>query len=206
MNRIGPKNGPFADFLRQAVRAVGGRLLDGFTARYRRTGLRRRVEAADDVAAVATKIVARSRFCLLVTETSTPYPGARVLQPLTDGDFTFRLGTSAASRKVEQLRANPRCLVVFTDHSRGAQVVCECEASVIDDQELRRKTFLRVFRAFWPRGPEDPDFCALRCTTSAIEVWDKRGGVAPDPFGLASARLVRGEDGAWRAVDRQQDA
>lgn len=164
-------------------------------ARYRAAAVGRRVSRPEEIAAVAERIVAGQRFCVLVTRTGDELPGARVLQPVVEDDFSFRLGTSAGSRKLGQLAADPRCLLMFTDLTRGAQVVCECAAEIIRDEAVRRDTFLPTFHAFWPDGPDDPDFCAVRCVTEALEVWDQGNGVAPDPFGLVSARLTRTPSG-----------
>lgn len=156
-----------------------------------------RVSTAQRIVAVAEDIIASQRFCLAVTRTDGAFPGARVMQPVRDGDFRFRLGTSARSRKLHQLRSDPRCLLVFTDYTNGAEVICECRTAVIDDEAVRRDTFLPTFRAFWPTGPDNADFCALLCTTDALEVWDRARGVAPEPYGLVSARLTRTDSG-WQ--------
>lgn len=183
--------------LEHGFRALRTRLIDRLVAHYRRQGISRRVSGADKITAVAERIIASQLYCLLVTQSEGEFPAARVLQPVSDGSFVFRLGTSVASRKVRQLRSDPHCLLVFTEHAKGAEVICECVAEFVGDPVQRRRTFLPNFKAFWPDGPEDPDFCAIRFDTRAIEVWDAKRGVAPDPFGLASARLTRTPEG-WQ--------
>jgi general stress protein 26 len=140
----------------------------------------------------------RKKYCLLATHGDGAID-ARVLQPFPpDDDFTVWLGTSPASRKARQVSRDPGATLVYQDDARSACVVLVGAVTLVDDLAERRRRFVPLWRAFWPDGPEGPDFVLLRFVPSRIEVWDARRRITPIPFGLRSACAVRGEDGAWR--------
>lgn len=153
----------------------------------------------DDVPAIlgaARATMRRKRYCVLAT-TSAHGIHARVLQPFQPReDFSVLMGTSRWSRKVADLRASPVATLIYEDDSSAACVVLQGEARILEEG---KKRFMPFWRAFWPEGPEDPSFVNLLFVPSAIEVWDARRGITPEPFGLVSARVVRAGDGWARA-------
>lgn len=123
---------------------------------------------------------------------------ARVLQPSAPGpDFELWFGTSASSRKVAEVRADPRATVAFQDDGRSACVVLGGRIDVVDSLEARQSRFMPAWWAFWPEGPASTDFVLLRFAPQRLEVWDAARGITPEPFGLKAACLVR-RDGEWR--------
>jgi general stress protein 26 len=138
----------------------------------------------------ALRVMRSKTYALLVTE-GDEGPDARVIQPFRpDSDFRVHLGTAAGSRKVRQLAATGRAVLVYERDRDGACVVAHCTARLLDDRASRHRYFMPLWRAFWPEGPDD-DFVVVRCVPQVIEVWDARRAVTPAPFGLRSARLVR---------------
>ncbi len=150
--------------------------------------------------AAARATIARISYCVLVSHDGDGMDG-RVIQRWreTDDSLVLWFGTSAGSRKIEQVQANPIVTVVFQDHARTAGVTLRGTIQLVDDPEERRRHFRSSWWAFFPEGPEGDDFVALRFVPSAVQVWDGSRGVTPPPFGLASSRLVREGEGWARA-------
>ncbi|MEW5854034.1 MAG: pyridoxamine 5'-phosphate oxidase family protein [Myxococcota bacterium] len=149
------------------------------------------------VLAAARSTMQRKPYCLLVT-TSPEGAHARVLQPFPpDEELRVWLGTSPRSRKVAELRADPRATLVYEDDRRGACVALSGDVEVVEDVGARRAHFMRSWWAFFPEGPEGDDFVLLRFEPRRLEVWDASRRITPEPFGLASAKL-RHEGGEWR--------
>lgn len=167
----------------RVLRAVGTRRHDGSPVR---------------VLAAARTVMRSKRFCLLVTD-STEGSDARVVQPFRpNADLVVHVGTSAHSRKLQQIQRSGRALLAYERDRDGACVVAHCSAEVLEDMATRRRYFMPLWHAFWPAGPED-DFVVIRCVPDRLEVWDARRGITPPPFGLTSAQLVRTPEG-WREV------
>jgi general stress protein 26 len=140
--------------------------------------------------------MARKKYCLLATASSGDID-ARVLQPFPPGpDLEVWLGTSPRTRKVAQLRADPRATLVYQDDSKSACVVLVGRVELVEDLAERRRRFMPTWWAFYPGGPEGEDYVLLRFTPQRIEVWDASRRITPEPFGLRSARLVH-RDGVW---------
>lgn len=139
----------------------------------------------------------RKKFCLLASRGSEGV-SARVLQPFPpEPDLEVWLGTSAASRKVTELRADPRATLAYQDDDRSACVVLSGRIDVVESLEARRRRFMSTWWAFWPEGPASPDYTLLRFVPDRLEVWDAARGITPEPFGLRAACLVR-RGGEWR--------
>lgn len=139
----------------------------------------------------------RKKYCLLSTFGDHGV-SSRVLQPFPPGpalDIWF--GTGASSRKVAELRADPRATVAYEDDGKSACVVLTGRVQVVDSLEVRRSRFTPTWWAFWPEGPESDDFILLHFVPERIEVWDAGRGITPEPFGLRAAGLVL-QDGEWR--------
>ena len=182
------------------IHSLRDRLTEGFALRYRRWAMARARDGVGAVLRAARSTMLRKRYCLLATMADGTVH-ARVLQPFPpDRDFTVWLGTTRGSRKVEQLRRNPVATLAYEDDARGACAVLVGRAEIVEDVSERRGRFKPFWRAFWPEGPEGPDFVLIRFRPDRIEVWDARSGVTPAPFGQRSAIVARGSDGAWRAA------
>lgn len=138
----------------------------------------------------------RRKFCL-VTTVGHDGVSARVLQPFPpDPDLSVWFGSSASSRKVAELGADPRATVVYQDDSKAACVVLVGRIDVVDSLTVRERRFMPTWYAFWPEGPNSADFVALHFVPHRLEVWDAARGITPEPFGLRSACFTR-RDGAW---------
>lgn len=173
------------------------RLLRRIASWYRRWATGRLRSGPEPVVRAARATMRRARYCILATAGDAGI-AARALQPFPPDDrFTVWMGTSPRSRKVAQLRRDPRATLVYQDEGRGACVVLAGRAEVVDAPEERARRFMPLHLAFFPAGPAGDDYVLLRFVPERIEVWDAGRGIAPAPFGLRSAQLVR-EDGGWR--------
>ena len=164
---------------------------------YRRWAIPRVSEGVGDILGAARATMQRKRYCLLATAGDGDVD-ARVLQPFPpDRDFTVWLGTHRGSRKVEQIRRNPAATLAYQDDAHQACVVLVGRMEIVEDLAARQRRFRPLWHAFWPGGPAADDFLLLRFEPNRIEVWDARRRITPAPFGLSSAKIRRGADGAW---------
>ena len=165
----------------------------------RRWGRARRVDTVGAVLHAARATIRRKRFCVLTT-LGVDGADARVLQPFpAEADFTVWFGTSIVSRKIAQLRADPRATLVYEDDRRGACVVLVGRAHIVDDLDERRRRFMPAWWTFFPEGPDGDDYALIRFAPERLEVWDAARRITPEPFGLRAARLLRHGD-RWAFV------
>ncbi|MGX9347385.1 pyridoxamine 5'-phosphate oxidase family protein [Microbacterium sp. KNMS] len=163
----------------------------------RRRGIRAH-RASVDVWLDVARATMRARYCLCITD-APGGPRARAVQPFRpDDDLVVHFGTSPHSRKAAEIRRSGRVVLSYLRERDGACVTVRCAAEMLEDAAARRRWFMPFWRAFWPAGPDDPAFVVVRCVAFEIELWDARRRVAPPPFGLAQARLVRDPGGEWR--------
>jgi general stress protein 26 len=150
----------------------------------------------------ARSVIASAGFCFLVTLGESGHPNARFMQPFEpDEELRIRFGASAGARKVSEIRRDPRATAAFGYAPEGAYVTLLGTARVDDDPAGRRKYWRESFRDYWPEGPEGSDYLLIEFVPFRIEIMDIRRSVAPDPFGLRAAVLVREENG-WRVSRR----
>jgi general stress protein 26 len=176
--------------------SLGDRLLRKLALAFRRRARSRARGGVDSVLRAARATMRRKKYCLLVTA-GEDGPAARTLQPFPPGsDLTVWLGTSPRTRKVAELRADPRATLVYQDDSRSACVALTGRVDLVEELAERRRRFMPTWWAFWPDGPEGDDFVLLRFAPDRVEVWDAHRRITPEPFGLRSARLVL-RAGTW---------
>lgn len=166
---------------------------------YRRWASGRRLTDLAEVHAWAVKSIRRQRYCIVVT-VSDGISSARVVEPFRpDRHGIVRFGTDPSSRKVNDIREDGTCLLVYQDNRRRSCVSIECSASI--EPQTARPRFKPLWTAFWPDGP-GRDYVVISCIPQAMEIWAGYAVIAPDPFGRRSLRLER-RDGEWVAATRE---
>jgi general stress protein 26 len=109
-------------------------------------------------------------------------PRVRTVSPIVEDDMSIWITTRSTSRKVKQLRENPKICLAFVEPPEGdksATVIGEAE--IIPDLEKKRRVWkLAPFDLYehFPGGPDSDDFCVLKIVIKRIE-WREIGtGVA----------------------------
>jgi general stress protein 26 len=145
---------------------------------------------------VARAVMHEAGFCFLITIGGEGHPHARVMQPFEpEEDLIVWFGASPNSRKVREIRADPRVTLGYSQEEEGAYVTLLGQASVVSDIEERRRRWRESFRAFWPEGAESENYTLLRFVPERIELMHIEKSIAPPPFGLRPAVLTWGQEG-----------
>lgn len=100
-------------------------------------------------------------------------PRVRPVSPIVEGDMSVWVTTFSTSRKVKQIRRNPRICLALVEQPRGdkaATVIGEAEI-VADLEEKKRVWKLATFdlAEHFPNGPESDEFCLLKIVIEKIE-------------------------------------
>ena len=128
---------------------------------------------------IAREIMVAARFCTMVT-TINGEAEARIVDPLEpSAEFLVHIATNPRSRKVKQMRANPRVTLLYFDPTRLAYVTVIGTASPVADLEkpaLHKKDWESFFDRDRPTS-----YALYRVVPSRVEVVSARDGLPGDP-------------------------
>ncbi len=102
-----------------------------------------------------------------------------------DGDLWFF--TKADSRKVEELKADPRTLLSFADPKKQHFVSITGRSEIVSDRTKVTELWNEIYRAWFPGGPSDPNVVAIRVHAEAAEYWDTPTSAVVYAFGYLKA-------------------
>ncbi|MGE3540453.1 MAG: pyridoxamine 5'-phosphate oxidase family protein [Candidatus Tectimicrobiota bacterium] len=144
------------------------------------------------VLAVIRETLAQVEFCFLITLGVSGQANARLMQPFApEADLSLWLGTSPASRKVLDIRREPRVTLAFHQAPVPAYVTCQGTAEIVADLATRQRYWREDWRAFFPDGPSGEGYGLLRVVPQRFEVLHFPQQITPAPFGLCPAVLLR---------------
>jgi len=143
-----------------------------------------RAEDADRerVLAAARETMSSVRYCSLVTLDADGAPQARAMDPFApEPDLTVWLGTNAFTRKVEQIRRDPRVTLFYFDPEGPAYVTVVGEARLVDDPAEKARRFKPEWNAFYEDAHSGDDYLLIRVQPRRVEVVSAPNEIASDP-------------------------
>jgi general stress protein 26 len=69
--------------------------------------------------------------------------------------------THSSTRRVVQLRHDPKACVYFLDQARFQGLMLVGKVEIRQDQETKRRMWQPQFEHYFRVGPTDPDYCVL---------------------------------------------
>lgn len=103
-------------------------------------------------------------------------PRVRPVSPIVEDDLSVWVTTSSNSRKVKQIKQNPKICLAFVEQPEGNKSAFVIgHAEIIPDLEVKKRVWqLASFdlSRHFPKGPESEDFCVLKIVIEKIEWWD----------------------------------
>lgn len=123
----------------------------------------------DSLVKAALELIHESHYCALVTVDSDGQPQIRTMNPFPMQDeIVIWFATARDSRKVKEIRNNPRVNVYWSDHTNAKGYVnITGTAEVIDDKEL----LMKMKRDYW-EGIKDwkEIFVLIKVVPKTLEV------------------------------------
>jgi len=98
--------------------------------------------------------------------------------------------TGADSRKVAEIRNNPRSLLTYADPQKQNYISIAGSASVVHDQQKINELWTEFARPWFPKGKEDPNLTLIRFETEEAEFWDSPSGVVLNAYDYIKAVLT----------------
>jgi general stress protein 26 len=142
---------------------------------YAQTSLNR-----DSIIFAAHEIIKETTYCALVTIDSTGQPQIRTMNPFpANNELITWFATSRTSRKVREIKSNPKVCVYYANHnSAKGYVAITGLAEVIDDTEL----LLKMKRDYWNSIPNwQTKFVLIKIAPKTMEVINYKHGLNNDP-------------------------
>ena len=143
----------------------------------------------DTILVAAREIIKETTYCALVTIDSTGQPQVRTMNPFPANDELITwFATSRTSRKVREIKNNPKVCVYYADHmSAKGYVNITGTAEVIDDKEL----LIKMKRDYWENIPNWQNiFVLIKIVPKTIEVINYKHGLNNDPNTFRAPSIV----------------
>ncbi|MFN7160756.1 MAG: pyridoxamine 5'-phosphate oxidase family protein [Candidatus Gracilibacteria bacterium] len=91
-----------------------------------------------------------------------------------DGDFWFM--TSEESTKIHEIEKDSHVNLTFVDHGKSTYVSVSGKAMIIKDQQKIDELWNDFYKAWFPKGKEDPSIRLIKVQVDSAEYWDVPGG------------------------------
>ena len=128
----------------------------------------------------ARDIINDAGVCAFITVDEKGLPSTRVMDPfLPEDDFTVWLGTNPQSRKVKQIKSNPKVTLYYLDKNSMGYVVIQGTATLVHDQASKDKWWKTEWDAFYPNNTND--FQLIKVRPERIEVISYTHNIIGDP-------------------------
>jgi general stress protein 26 len=140
---------------------------------------RRRGYPRDTLLAAARDIMAAARYTALITLDAAGHPQARAIDPFApDSDFVVWIGTSRRTRKVGEIRRDPRVTLYYFDGVSAAYVTIRGTARIVTDAQETARRWKPEWEALYPDRAE---YVLIAVTPRRLEIVSERLGIVGDP-------------------------
>jgi len=120
----------------------------------------------------ALALVERSGIALVGSNGEDGHPWIKAMLKMETEDLkTVWFSTNTASKRVSQLRADPRACVYFVDFSDWMGLMLIGEVELLTDSESRKRLWRDGYEQYYPLGLEDPDYTVLRFSATSANYY-----------------------------------
>lgn len=128
----------------------------------------------------AKEIMTAAGTCALITLDEEGRPRVRAMDPfIPESDLTVWFGTNPKSRKVNQIKKDPRVTLYYLDSDASGYVMIHGIAQLVDDQKEKEKRWKDEWESFYPDKPEG--YLLIKVTPEWMEVISYTRGITGDP-------------------------
>ena len=134
------------------------------------------------VLAAAADLMQAARYCTFVTIDEEGQPRARMVDPFPrEKDMTVWMATKAATRKVAQIRKNPRATLLCFDGAKKGYVTLLGTAAIVDDPAEKARRWKPEWKDFYDDENRGKDYILIRLKPTRLEVLSPAHGLGNDP-------------------------
>lgn len=131
------------------------------------------------VLAAAREVMEAQQYCALITMDPSGMPQIRTMNPFVpDESMVVWMATNTRSRKVEQIKKDPRVSLYYSDHAKAiGYVQVTGRAVLVEDM----KEIVKRKRAYWDQAfPGLENLVLIKVIPERIEVINYKQGVVAD--------------------------
>ncbi len=134
----------------------------------------------DELVAAARKVMTSQTYCALITLDASGRPSVRTMNPFPPEDgLTVWFATNDRSRKVAEMRADPRVTLYYADHAKASGYVSLSGRAVLVDDKAE---ILKRKRAYWDTSfPGLKNLVLVKVVPEKLDVLDYEGKIVVDP-------------------------
>ena len=137
----------------------------------------------------ARDIMASAGTCALITVDTEGRPRVREMDPFPpEQDFTVWFGTNPRSRKVEQIRNNPKVTLYYLEENNAGYVTIYGNAQLVNDQEEKDVRWKEEWEAFYRNRTDD--YLLIKVTPEWMEVISYSHRIVGDPITWEPPKVV----------------
>ena len=134
------------------------------------------------VVAAAQQVMQKARYCAFVTIGRDGHPQARAVDPLPpERDMTVWIATNPITRKVDQIRTDPRVTLFYFDPSGPGYVTLLARAELVSDSAEKARHWKEDWAPFYADKHRGKDFILIRCKPIRLELVSYGHGLVGDP-------------------------
>ena len=144
-------------------------------------GPQQRAEAdRERIHAAAFDVMKAARYSTLVTIGGDSHPQARIVDPLLGADRTIWVATNPLTRKVEEIRRDPRVTLLFFNAAANEYVTVHGRARFVDDAATKATRWKAEWGPFYKNRHEGTDFLLFEVRPFRLEISSSRHGLQND--------------------------
>jgi general stress protein 26 len=130
---------------------------------------------------VAREVMEKARYCALVTNAEGGYPQARAIDAFPpEADLTVWIATNPVTRKVAEIRRDPRVTLYYYETSGPGYVTLQGKATIVSDPAEKAKRWKEDWKDFYVDGNRGDDYVLIRVTPVRLEVVSHPHGILND--------------------------
>lgn len=131
--------------------------------------------------ATAKEIMNSGGSCALISIDDEGVPRVRAMDPFApEEDLKVWFGTNSKSRKVEQMKKDPRVTIYYLDKDASGYVIIQGLARLVNDPKEKNKRWKAEWEAFYP--DKTKDYLLIEVTPLWMEVLSPPRGISADPL------------------------
>jgi len=128
----------------------------------------------------AREIMSSATTCALITVDNEGVPKVRTMDPFSpEKDFTIWFGTKSNSRKVDQIRNNPKVTLYYLDSDESGYVTIHGIARTVNDELEKEKRWKDEWEAFYQNKTND--YLLIKVSPVWMEVISYSRGITGNP-------------------------
>jgi general stress protein 26 len=134
----------------------------------------------DELIGAARQIMTAARYCAVITVDEAGRPQARTIDAFEpDMAMVVWFATNPKSRKVAQIRRDPRVTLYYFDPGSQGYVTLFGRARLVDDPAEKRARWKPGWEAFYP--DRQASYLLVAVTPERLEVMSPKLGIGGDP-------------------------